>query len=424
MKKILGISLALMMVFALLTGCAATPAATEPAAAEEAVVTEAPAAEEAAAPAERTVIKFAAQADSTPATQAVVDAYNASQELYTVEWIDMTNDSGAMREQILTSMQAGSSDYDVLSMDVVWAGEFAAAGYIEPIDQMMQADGLKISQFNAGSMTAGNYSAKQYTLPFFPDLGLLYFRKDIVSAEDAAKLVSGDYTYGDLQTMAETYKGQGGTTDGIVFQAKLYEGLVCNLTEYTAGWTDVEGGLAAMKAMVDSAAVPADILNYSEGETHNSFIKGASVFARNWPYQWGMIASEGTITQDVVDVAPLPGGSTVGGWLLGINKNSVNKEGAWDFIKYVATQGQKIMSVQGGYLPGYNEMLSDPEVIAANAMLSMTGFQNALATTISRPVSAHYSETSDAIMNAAHAYLSGEMELSAAVEAINAALAN
>jgi multiple sugar transport system substrate-binding protein len=99
-----------------------------------------------------------------------------------------------MREQILTSMQAGSSDYDVLSMDVVWAGEFAAAGYIEPIDQMMQADGLKISQFNAGSMTAGNYNAKQYTLPFFPDLGLLYFRKDIVSAEDAAKLVSGDYT--------------------------------------------------------------------------------------------------------------------------------------------------------------------------------------------------------------------------------------
>ena len=423
MKRILSISLTLLMVLALAVGCAPTPAAPVATAAE---ATEAPAAPAAtqAATAERTVIKFAAQADSTPATQAVIDAYNASQELYTVEWVDMTNDSGAMREQILTSMQAGSSDYDVLSMDVVWAGEFAAAGYIAPIDQLMQADGLKVSQFNAGSMTAGNYSAKQYTLPFFPDLGLLYFRKDIVSADDAAKLVSGDYTYADLQAMAEKYMGQGGTTDGIVFQAKLYEGLVCNLTEYTAGWTDIEGGLVALKAMVDSAASPADILNYAEGETHNSFIKGASVFARNWPYQWGMIASDGTISQDVVDVAPLPGGSTVGGWLLGINKNSVNQEGAWDFMKYVATTGQKIMSVQGGYLPGYNETLKDADVIAANVMLSMPGFQNALATTISRPVSAHYSETSDAIMNAAHAYLSGEMELAAAVDAINAALAN
>lgn len=420
MKKILGITLVLMMTLALVTGCATAPAATATAAP---AATQAPAATE-QMPAERTIIKFAAQADSTPATQAVIDAYNASQDLYTVEWIDMTNDSGAMREQILTSMQAGSSDYDVLSMDVVWAGEFAAAGYIVPIDQLMQADGLKISEFNAGSMTAGNYNAKQYTLPFFPDLGLLYFRKDIVSADDAAKLVAGDYTYADLQAMAEMYMGQGGTTDGIVFQAKLYEGLVCNLTEYTAGWTDVEGGLVAMKAMVDSAASPVDILNYSEGETHNSFIKGASVFARNWPYQWGMIASDGTISQDVVDVAPLPGGSTVGGWLLGINKNSANQEGAWDFMKFVATDGQKIMSVQGGYLPGYNAMLSDADVIAANAMLSMTGFQNALKTTISRPVSAHYSETSDAIMNAAHAYLSGEMELSATVDAINTALAN
>lgn len=422
MKKILGIVLALMMVLALLAGCAQETTSTET---TEPAATEEPAATVETAPAERTVIKFAAQADSTPATQAVIDAYNASQELYTVEWIDMTNDSSAMREQILTSMQAGSSDYDVLSMDVVWAGEFAAAGYIEPIDQLMQTDGLKISQFNAGSMTAGNYNAKQYTLPFFPDLGLLYFRKDIVSAEDAAKLISGDYTYADLQAMAETYMGQGGTADGIVLQAKLGECLVCNLTEYTNGWTDVEGGLVAMKAMTDSAAAPDDILNYAEGETANSFIKGVSVFARNWPYQWGVIASEGTITQDQVDVAPLPGGSTVGGWLLGINKNSENKEGAWDFMKFVATaEGQKIMSIQGGYLPGYSETLSDPDVIAANAMLSMEGFQNALATTISRPVSAHYSETSDAIMNAGHAYLSGEMELADAVSAINSALAN
>lgn len=428
MKRFIGIFLSAMMALSLVAGCAAPAPAAEPAAAPEAPKAEAPAPEAPAqqsASAERTLIKFAAQGDSTPATQAVVDAYNASQESYTVEWVDMTNDSGAMREQILTSMQSGSSDYDVLSMDVVWAGEFAAAGYIEPIDQMMKQDGLKASQFNAGSMTAGSYNAKQYTLPFFPDLGLLYFRKDIVSAEDAEKLSSGNYSYADLTEMAKTYKGQGDTTDGIVFQAKLGECLVCNLTEYTNGWTNVEGGLTALKAMVDSGAAPADILNYAEGETANSFVKGVSVFARNWPYQWGVIASEGTIKQDQVDVAPLPGGSTVGGWLLGINKNSLNKEGAWDFMKFVATaEGQKIMSVEGGYLPGFNETLKDADVVASNSMLSMPGFQNALATTISRPVSAQYSKTADTIMNSAHAYLSGGEELAAAVSEIEAALKN
>ncbi len=58
--------------------------------------------------AEPVTIKFAAQADSTPATQAVVDAFNASQDAYKVEWVDMTNDSGAMREQLTTSLKAGS----------------------------------------------------------------------------------------------------------------------------------------------------------------------------------------------------------------------------------------------------------------------------------------------------------------------------
>ena len=372
---------------------------------------------------DRIVIKFAAQGDSTPATQESIDAFNAMQDKYTVEWVDMTNDSGAMKEQLITSMKAGSADYDVLSMDVCWAGEFAAAGYIEPIDQMMRADGLRASDFNAGSMSAASYNAKTFALPFFPDLGILFFRNDIVSAEDAEKLISGAYTYADLQAMAEKYAGEAATTDGICFQAKLGECLMCNLTEYTAGWTDVKGGLEAMKAMVSSSAVPADILNYAEGETANSFIKGVSVFSRNWPYQWGEIASNGTISQDQVGVAPLPGGSTVGGWLLGINKNSANKEGAWEFIKYLATEGQKTQATTGGHLPGYNAMLENEEVIGANVMLSMTGFQNALATTISRPVSAEYSKTADAIINAGHAFLSGSAELDATVAAIEAALA-
>ena len=68
-------------------------------------------------------------------------------------------------------------------------------------------------------------------------------------------------------------------------------------------------------------------------------------------------------------------------------------------------------------------MLEDADVLAANVMLSMDGFQNALATTISRPVSSEYSKCADAIINAAHAYLSGNGELDATVAAIEAALA-
>ena len=375
--------------------------------------------------AEPVTIKLAAQADSTPATQAVVDAFNASQDAYKVEWVDMTNDSGAMREQLTTSLKAGSADYDVLSLDVVWAGEFAASGYIQPLDMMLEDAGLNVADFNAGSMASGTYNGKQDVLPFFPDLGLLYFRSDIVSEADAAKLVAGDYTLADLLAMAETYAGQGGTTTGIVFQSALYEGLICNANEFTANWTDIKGGLEAMKQFIDAKATPDNILNYTEGETANSFIKGESVFARNWPYQWGAIKSEGTITTDQVAVAPLPGGSTVGGWLLAINKNSANPEGAFAFMQYLnSEEGQLIMSQQGGYLPGLNKMLTDERITSSDDRLSMVGFQNALKTTIARPVSAEYSKVSDALQQAIYPYLSGSAEIDATVAAVEAALAN
>jgi multiple sugar transport system substrate-binding protein len=371
----------------------------------------------------KTIIKFAAQDDSTKATQSVIDAFNASQDKYEAQWVNMTNDSGAMQDQLMTSLKAGSSDYDLLSMDVVWAGQFAAAGYIDPIDNYMQADGLSASEFNAGSMASGNNNAKQYTLPFFPDLGILYFRSDIVSKADATKLTSGDYTWADLLAMAKKYKGQGGTTDGIVFQAKQYEGLICNANEFTNNFKDIAGGLKTMKDFTDSTASPKDILNYDEGKTATSFINGNSVFARNWPYQWGAIADTGKIKQSQVDVAALPDGGSVGGWLLGINSSSKNKDGAWALMKFIATaDGQQIMSTKGGYLPGFNATLSDSSVIAANALLSKPGFQKAVSSTIARPVSSDYSKLSDTLQQAIHKYLSGGSDNKTAADAVTQAL--
>jgi multiple sugar transport system substrate-binding protein len=339
--------------------------------------------------------------------------------------VEMTNDSGQMHDQLLTSLR-DSAEYDIVSLDVIWAGEFAAAGYLEPLDMMMADAGLSKADYNAGSMASGAYQGKQYVLPFFPDLGLLYIRSDIVSEEDVAKLVSGDYTFEDLLAMAEKYAGQGGTETGIVFQAKQYEGLVCNLTEFTSAFEDLSGGFETMKAFVDSDASPVDILNYTEGETHTSFIEGKAVFARNWPYQYGMISGdESSITPEQVTVAPLPKGDAVGGWLLAINKQSANKEGAFQFISFLAgEEGQRIMSTQGGYVPGFNALLEDADVKAANKMLTMEGFINAVANTIPRPVSAEYSALSDTIQINAHKYLSGDQDLETTVAAIQEALGN
>ncbi len=423
MKKLLATFLAISMLVGITACTSQAPAAASQA--PSAAPSSQPASS-AAEPAktETITLKFGAQADSTPATQAVVDAFNASQTKYKVEWDQFTNDSAQMHDQLLTSLSSGSSDYDVISLDVVWAGEFAAAGYIAPIDVKMSEAGYKKTDFNKGSMDSGNYQGKQYTLPFFPDLALLYYRSDIVSKEDGAKLVSGDYTYDDLYKMVEKYKGQKGTADGYAFQAKQYEGLTCNANEFTANFQDIKGGLEIMKKFTSSKLVPADVLNYNEGSTDASFKGGKTVFSRNWPYQYGLIkAGDVAVKTNQVGVAPLPKGGCVGGWLLGMNAKSKNLDGAWEFIKYLAgPDGQKIMSTKGAYLPGYNALITDSDVTASNPLLSMEGFQKALSTTIARPVSGQYSKTSDTIQINVHKYLSGSQDIDTTVKAVQDAL--
>lgn len=389
-------------------------------------VVEEPAEEEAEeeVAAEKTLLNFAVQADSTSALETLIEEFNMQSENYEVKATIMTNDSGQMHDQLLNSLSAKSGEYDIISMDVVWAGEFASAGYLQTIDELLMANDWKPTDFNAGSMDSGKYKGKNYVLPYFPDLGFIYYRSDIVSEEDAAILQSGDYSFDDLIAMGEKYIGEGDTKYAFAYQSKQYEGLTCNINEFSSNWTDIEGGLNYMKEMMDKELTPGDILNYTEGETANALLNGETVFARNWPYVNGMLQTgEHDIKAEQVDFAPLPGGGTVGGWILGINANSENTEGAEEFLTFIAgPQGQKINAMEGSYLPGFNALLEDEEVLASNSLLTNEGFANALANTISRPVVPNYSEVSDTIQINTHEFLSGNGSLEDAVQAIEEAL--
>lgn len=408
MKKIVSVLLIVMMITSLLLSCGNKEQAADN---QEGA---------AAATDEKVTIKFAVQADPTEALNKIVEGFNESQDQYVVEPVVFTNDSGNMHDQLVNSLSTASGEYDVVSMDVVWAGEFAAAGFLKPLDAMIKDAGFLPTDFNAGSMASGKYQGKSYTLPYFSDLGFLYFRTDIVSSDDAEMLIKGDYTMSDLMTLAEKYQGEMDTKYGHVYQSKQYEGLTCNVNEFTSNWSDIESGLDTMKAFADSNATPEDILTYTEGETHAAFLNGESVFARNWPYMTGMAASgEYNVKIEQVGYAPLPNGGTVGGWILGINANSTNQEGAEAFLKYIAgPEGQKINATVGNYLPGYNALLEDQAVIDSNVLLTNEGFQNALTQTIARPVVANYSEISDGIQVKAHEYLSGNGDLSEAAKLI------
>lgn len=370
----------------------------------------------------RTVVKIILQEDETGGFQKCIDAFNDSQDQYTAEWIEVPNDTDLMREQINRELFAGSPEYDVMSLDVVWAGDLARQESLEPLDPYMEKAGRKSSDYNKGAMDSGKVGGSQYALPFYIDFGLLFYRADIVSEQDGAKLESGDYTWDDLLGMAQAYAGQGGTQSGMVFTAGQNEGLICTLNEFTNGFTDTKPGLEMMKTFIDSQAVPEKVAEFTDDDARDSFLSGESVFCRNWPYVWGEAGISGTVTKDQIGIAPMPDSCCIGGWLLAVNANSQNKEGAWALLDFMTSkEGQMAAHSITGNVPGLNSLLENDEMEAANELLVKPGFLKAARSTAARPVSDGYTVRSEEAQRAVHKYLDGFVGLDqTALELTNA----
>ena len=125
------------------------------------------------------------------------------------------------KQQLLTSLAAGSDEYDVIAMDCCWVADIASSGYLEPIDEYMMDAGMNVADFNPGAIQANTSNAKLYALPLYMDVASLCVRKDIVSEEDLKVLVSGDYDYKQLMEMAAKYAGEGGTETLSIYSNKL-----------------------------------------------------------------------------------------------------------------------------------------------------------------------------------------------------------
>ncbi|WP_077325551.1 ABC transporter substrate-binding protein [Virgibacillus siamensis] len=373
---------------------------------------------------------YARGRDTTGATQKIVDSFNKSHKNIQVELREMPADSGKQHDAYVTMLNAKSSEIDVFDVDVVWPAEFAQAGYTLPLDRFIKKDNIDLSKYNQGALSAAQFNGKQWALPRYVDAGLLFYRKDLVD--------KAPETWDELTKQAKNLKGKSGTDFGYVFQAKQYEGLVCNAVEFIAAYggeiLDDKGEVAinsqdsiqGLKKLVEIANadyVPGNITTFTEVESETAFIEGESVFIRNWPYQWALSNNkEKSEISGKVGVAPLPAGdeksaAALGGWMAAINKYSEHKQAAWEFLKYLAgPKGQKIMAIEGGKAPSYTPLFEDSEVLEANPFFKNKEFVKGLDAAVSRPVAPNYQEISEIIQVNVSKAIAGQVSVEQAVK--------
>lgn len=319
------------------------------------------------------------------------------------------------------NLEGKSSEFDVLSMDVIWVPEFARAGWLRDLSHMMPERERK--KFFPGPLQAVTYGRGIYAIPWYIDAGLLYYRKDLLQKYN----FSHPRTWHELVTIAQYITKREKRLYGFIWQGKQYEGLVCNVLEFfwSNGGNVIEdgqivinnpGNIYALQFMRDLVVkynvTPPLVTTAIEEPTRHIFGNGNALFMRNWPYAWNIFDKEGSPVKGNVGVAMLPSfpkgthASTLGGWQLGINRYSKHPEASEKLIQFLTSpESQKHLARSIGYKPTRKSLYTDEDLIREQPFIA--GLYEIFMKARPRPVSPYYMMMTQVMQPEFSAALSG-----------------
>jgi multiple sugar transport system substrate-binding protein len=302
------------------------------------------------------------------------------------------------------NLEGKSTDFDVLSMDVIWVQEFSRAGWLREVSHLF-APGEE-NAFFRGPVQAVTYEGKLYAVPWYIDAGFLYYRKDIL--EKYGRKVPR--TWQELVDTAKYITEREKELYGFIWQGKQYEGLVCNVLEYF--WSNGGDVLRNGRVVIDSpqniealtfmrdliakhGVTPSLVTTVIEEPTRHLFGSGKALFMRNWPYAYNIFQRAGSAVRGKVGVASLPSfpgqrpASTLGGWQLGVNRFSRNKEAAEKLVRFLTSpSAQKELARTVGYKPARKSLYKDPDLLREQPFI--TSLYGVFLKARPRPVTPYY----------------------------------
>ncbi len=358
-----------------------------------------------------------------------IDRFAALHPELSIE-VRATPDSADQRHQLFVQwLNAWAADPDVLQLDVIWTPEFAAAGWILPLDTLPQSSD-DLSDFFDAPMAANRWRGHLFAIPWFVDVGMLYWRTDLFPAAPE--------TFADLARLARLAIDRGAAPAGLVWQGARYEGLVTVFLEYLSGFggaiMDQEGrvvvdspaAVRALSEMRDSVykdeIVPQAVLSWQEEQCRFAFQNGRAAFMRNWPYAASLLSGPESAVAGRFAVAPMPhatgrSAAALGGAQLAINARSRQPEAAWQLIQYLTAPAQMIERAQAaGQFPARRSVYDDERVRAALPIAADLARQ-IIERAVARPVTPVYTQLSGILQIHLHRTLTRQEEPDAALAA-------
>jgi multiple sugar transport system substrate-binding protein len=379
------------------------------------------------------------------AHQLVIDKFNREHrgtiEVVPVNLPFQKFSTNERKELLARSLRSKSDRLDVYAVDYIWVPRFAR--WSEPLDAYFPtADRTQIMQYALASCI---YDSMMVSLPMYIDIGLMYYRKDILrrlpDGDAVEKRLRSSISWDELISLRHRlgYEGK----PFYLFQGNDYEGLVCNFFEFIATRDrrffqrkdiDLTSPVAhaALQQMVDliykEKISPKSVVEFDENQSYDTMLSDDVPFVRGWPNFLESYRSRigvDTLKLDVIGRAALPhiaGGtptSVYGGWNLMISRSSPNKAAAVVFLKFLFTKEVQIMMYEaGGYIPVNTAVYADTSFMQRHPELAY--YRKLLDSGFHRPAFTEYTRISDIISHFVHRALTRELGVDEALRRASA----
>ena len=338
---------------------------------------------------------------------------NQSNGRYDISFEFLPSDADSQREQLVRRLGAEDDSIDIVGMDVIWTGEFANAGWIEPVpDQTEQA--VTENVFDSVLETA-TFEDDLFAAPIWSNTQLLWYRKDRVD--------QAPETWTEMIDEAERIGPKQGR---IQVQANFYEGLMVWVntmiesagtsvlneagTEVVLEQGPTEEALSIMGRLSRSPVADPAITTSDEDTSRLGFEGGNSAFMVNYPFVFPSAKENAPDVAKQMEAAKFPkvvedvdSAPPLGGINLGVSAFSDNQDLAWEAVEcLVQPQNQLEIASTGGLPPVREDVYDSKEidkVYPGFADLIRTSIEDAVA----RPAqSAAYQDITQAIQRAVH----------------------
>ncbi|MBB3569749.1 multiple sugar transport system substrate-binding protein [Rhizobium sp. BK491] len=355
-------------------------------------------------------------------------------------------DYGSLLTKTTADFVGHTAGYDLITMDIVWAGQFAANGYTIDLNDLMKRDAKELDAadiYPKLTEALGNYKGKQVAYPFAGYANVLAYRKDLFDAaglkapETMEDLVAAAYKLTDPAKkqygfVANGQKGPAVAQDWMQYNAEM-GGAILDKDGKPA--LNSEANIKSLTVYRDlfKKAAPPGAADYDWGGREESFRQGIAATMQTWSVGApGYYDPKTSKVVGKVDIALAPRGKGlpkiygIGGWGMAINADAKDKqkEAAWTFIKWVTSPKiQKEMNMLGAGSYIRKSTIADKELNAKYPFLPVLNevFENGDGDY--RPRIPEYPEIQDILGTAVNSVLVGTVEPKAALDAAQEAAA-